>query len=286
MESLHRLQIALLVPPLRARDHREFSIVRGRGRLHHGADPGRVDRHRLLHEDVLATLHRRREVLRTETRRRREDHHVAVGADHLLERVESRELSRLGNIHPGLLPLAQVLEAALETIGKEIAHRVDPHVRTGFERVDRRPGASPAASDETDVDDVLATESRPENRRRGGDDRRNGGGESDGADEVTSSKIQVIHRRRSDLGFSVVDPPSSSRVAYSADSRIRSIRVATSVSQARSPPPISAVIHPSNSISRKAVITAGQSQSPSSSRTSKPAQRPSLSSLLRLYSFT
>ena len=93
------------MPTLRARDHGELLRLGRRRALHHLANAARVDRHRLLHEDVLAAGHGRFEVLGAEPRRRREDHHVAVGPDHALKGIEADELPRLGNIHPGPVAL-------------------------------------------------------------------------------------------------------------------------------------------------------------------------------------
>jgi hypothetical protein len=67
--------------PLQADGDGELAFLRLFGRLEHSRTPG-VHRHRLLHEDVLARLHRRLEVLRTKSGRGGQNDHIDVALEH------------------------------------------------------------------------------------------------------------------------------------------------------------------------------------------------------------
>ena len=92
LDALHHLEVARLVTPLRAGDDGEVLLLREVGRGDDRPDADRVDRDRLLHEDVLAGVDGGLEVDGPEARRRRRDDQVDVGerAD-LLVVVEARE---------------------------------------------------------------------------------------------------------------------------------------------------------------------------------------------------
>ena len=91
VHALHDLEVVGLVAALGAGDDRE-ALPRGELRRgDHRADAERVDRHRLLREDVLAGLDRGLEVRGAEEGRGGEDHHVDVRGQHLLVGVEAGE---------------------------------------------------------------------------------------------------------------------------------------------------------------------------------------------------
>ena len=86
---------------------RFFACLFGRGQ--HAAHAGRVDGHRLFHEDVFAGLDGRLEMDRAKTGRRGQDHQVGTGVDRLLIGVEADELPLLGDVDPiGLFALEQL----------------------------------------------------------------------------------------------------------------------------------------------------------------------------------
>ena len=82
VKGLLHHQVALLVAALRAAHDREMLLLGELRRRNHEANARRVHGHALLGEHVLAGLDRRHRVDRTEVERRREDHHVHVGALH------------------------------------------------------------------------------------------------------------------------------------------------------------------------------------------------------------
>ena len=77
--------------PLRADADAQPLLFRELVGLEHRAHARGIDGDRLLGKDVLARFDRRREVHRTESRRRREDDQVDVGGQDLLIRVEACE---------------------------------------------------------------------------------------------------------------------------------------------------------------------------------------------------
>src|ERR1051325_6893902 len=54
LDAFHRLEVTALVPALEANADLEVLLLRVSGGGEHAAHAGRVDGHRLLHEDVLA----------------------------------------------------------------------------------------------------------------------------------------------------------------------------------------------------------------------------------------
>ena len=125
------------------------------GRGQHRARTRRVDRDRLLGEDMAAALHRRGQVLRTEHRGRGEQHHVA-GVDDVLVGVEADEPALLGDVDLiGEVP-AEAGVAGVEAVAEEVAHRPQHHAGVGADGVHRGTGAAAAAANQADLELVAA----------------------------------------------------------------------------------------------------------------------------------
>ncbi len=188
--AAHRLDVALLVAALRARADTEALGLRGLRRGQHRADPGAVDRHGLLGEDVLARGDGRLEVQRPEARRRRQDHVVDAGRrDHALVRVQPDEGALFGNDarFPQLLePLARLGDA----VGEGVADREHAHAGRALDGVGRRAAPAAAAADEADADRVAA---RRVNRRRPQRGEQSASGHRGRADELAPGPALVAH---------------------------------------------------------------------------------------------
>ena len=182
VDLLDRLDVALLVPPLRAGDDREVLLLRLLDQREALADAGRVHGHRLLAEDVLPGLDRGLEVDRAEARRRGEDDEVDAGVEHLLvgvEPVEGRlrgdldlvgELagscsSALFDLNARTAPSAWLLNtsptATISTFG------FAPLICASASRMSRTaPRAAAAAADQADLDRLVAGGERAGRGRR------------------------------------------------------------------------------------------------------------------------
>ena len=116
-----------MVPPLRARHHRQLQFFRLLGCRHHPAHAHRIGAERLFREDVLLRFHRRHEVFRPVARRRRQQHHVDVRSQHFLVSVEPDKV--MVRIHLHLLRHARVFgpvnlsQRLLQAVFENIAHR-------------------------------------------------------------------------------------------------------------------------------------------------------------------
>ena len=94
------------------------------------------------------------EVRGPEARRRREDHEVDVGREHLLVRVEAGEARVVGDLvlaprtpASALRDLRELGAALREAIGHEVAHRDELDALRAAQAVARRAGAAAAAAD-------------------------------------------------------------------------------------------------------------------------------------------
>ena len=118
-----RLEIARLVPPLRAGADPEVLRLGLFVDAEHGANARAIDRDGLLGEDVLAGRDRRLEVLRAEAGRRRQDDVVRVGREDLLVRVEADERLVVGHGDLRGVLLPQLRAALVQPILEGVAHR-------------------------------------------------------------------------------------------------------------------------------------------------------------------
>ena len=156
---LDHLQIALLVTTLGSRDDGELLIIRGFRGGEDLADAHRIDRDRLLHEDMLAGCDRGFEVLRTEAGRRGEDDVVAVGGKDILIGVPTREavlVRHARSITVSFDLSSKPVSRTRHAIGEQISERMNPHVRRRLKSVHGGTGATASATDHTDSDLVLA----------------------------------------------------------------------------------------------------------------------------------
>ena len=128
MDALHGLDVPRIVPALRARHDRQPLALGQLGRGDHGAYADRVHRDRLLHEDVLAGLDRRPQVLRPKARRRRENDQVHVRREDLLVGVEPDETMLARDPHL-VAKLAQLGAALVQPVLEQVAQRDDLDVR-------------------------------------------------------------------------------------------------------------------------------------------------------------
>ncbi len=180
------------VAPAEARHERQALLLGGLRGRHRLLRAGHVGRHRLLGEDVLARGDRLLELLGTEARRRREDHHVDVGREQLVDRVEADELAFLGDEHAfGIGVLLELRDRATDAIGEDVRHRPDDDARIGVEGVRRRTGAPATAADETDLDPIIRLQATPDwgHERQ----RRDRGGGADEAATVDGSGGLFAH---------------------------------------------------------------------------------------------
>ena len=142
--------------------------------------PGRIHRDRLLGEDVLAGRDGSREVRGPEAGRRREDHVVDVGRQHLLVGIEPGEASLVGHLvlrcERGVAGrfFGQVGAALGEAIRQQITERHDLDAIRRSHDVHRRAGAAAAAADDADPNHIgagnrrAAIEHHRRSRRRRG----------------------------------------------------------------------------------------------------------------------
>ena len=156
LDSLHRLADAVVVAPAEAGDEVQALLLGGPGRFQHVAHAGRVDRHRLLAEDVLAGRDRRLEVVRAEMGRRAEQDHVDVGRHYLLVGVEADEAVIVGHVHLVAEVDGKLALGRLDLVGKGVGQHGQLRVLVGPHRVDRRPLAASAAADQRDLDGIVA----------------------------------------------------------------------------------------------------------------------------------
>jgi hypothetical protein len=125
-------------------------------RLEAAADPGAVDGHRLLREDVLAGGDRGLDVGRAERRRRRQDHVVDVARQHLLVGIEADEAGVVGHGELVAEPSSQHRPRLVEPILEGVGHRHDADARRGVDDVAGGARAASAAADQADPDLVAA----------------------------------------------------------------------------------------------------------------------------------
>ena len=137
VDALDRREVFGLVAPLRAGDDAELLLRRRFVGGEHRADAGRIDRHRLLGEDVLAGGDRGGEMHRAEAGRRRQDHEVDVRREHFLVGVEAGvDPRRRSTLKPALYLRGEVADRSaaclsrfdarlLDAVGVQIAERGD-----------------------------------------------------------------------------------------------------------------------------------------------------------------
>ena len=164
-----------VVSPAETRDDREVLLGGHLARLQHAADAGGIDRNGLFDEHVLAGLDGVAKVLRTEVRRRGQQHHVDVVSD-VLEIVESAETHLGHDVDPVADPrFLQSRQLALEPIAEGVAQGDQAGVRVGRESVDRRSAAATTATDQPDLQGLGALsrkQPRVERGRHGAADSR------------------------------------------------------------------------------------------------------------------
>jgi len=102
MEALHGLQIAGLMMALQADTHLEVLLLGLFGGGEHATDARPIDGHRLFHEHVLALTHGLFEMLRAESRGRRQDDDIGQ-CDGLLVAIQTHELAVGRDVHLGAL---------------------------------------------------------------------------------------------------------------------------------------------------------------------------------------
>ena len=121
------------MPALQAdRDHEVF-LLGLFVRREYASDAGSVDRHGLLHKDVLARFNRGVEVNRPEARRRGQNHEIGPAVDRLLIGIEAGKLAILRNVDGRVFEqfvtiafaafdlLGDVIQAGLHVISKCIS---------------------------------------------------------------------------------------------------------------------------------------------------------------------
>ena len=157
----------VVVAPAEARDQREVLRLRQLLRGDDLAHPRRVRRARLLAEDVLVGVDRRRQVLRPEARRGRQQHHVDAAVDHLVVGIEAEE--GVVDLHaaPEFRAAPQAGRGALDDRFVDVGDGRQLVVRVRAQRLPGRAAAAPAGAHQTNLDGVRD--------RLGGDDARKAG---------------------------------------------------------------------------------------------------------------
>ena len=182
LDAADRIDVALLVTALGAGHDLQLLGAAFGCALDEAAHARRVDRDRLLTEDMLALRGRLLEVDRAESRRRREDHDIGVGGAGLPVGVEAREhaLRR----HGLEAVLDQRVVGARRALLEEIRERHDldraARLLARRERVEHRAGSAATAADDGDLEHGTAR--KPRERAAGAkQDRRCRGSGDEGA---------------------------------------------------------------------------------------------------------
>ena len=213
VDPLDRGQICRVVPALGAGHQAEPLGLGQRRRGDHRADADRVDRHRLLGEDVLPRGYRGRQVRRPEARRRRQDHQVDVSGQHLLVGVEPGERHVVVHlVHRGELgvlagPLGQVGAGAGQPVREEVSHRHQLHVVAGAQAVGHGAGAAAAAADDAHPDRVHVGGGCPEVARH----RHAGGGHRGGGLDETAAREGGVRHGMPHCAWVTAPAPAGSR---------------------------------------------------------------------------
>ncbi len=141
LETLDRLEIAVLVMPLQANTHSQILLLGQLGRGQNLPDTRCVGGDRLFTKHMLAGLDGGREMSRTETRRSGHDHQIHVAGDQLLVGFKPGELPLGRHSHPLLSCPHRTnnpLQAAFQLVGKCVGHGHQLHRALGRQRLGRR----------------------------------------------------------------------------------------------------------------------------------------------------
>ena len=127
--------------------------------LEHPPHPRGVDRHRLLHEHVLALIDRVLEVFGPEPGRRRQNDDVDAGVDHLAVGIKAgvavlgRRLEALAALErPALAELSEAAVAVLHPVLERVGHRHQLDRSSRREGLGRGTRAAPSAADQADAE--------------------------------------------------------------------------------------------------------------------------------------
>ena len=211
MQPLHRLDVRVEVPILRAGGHPEAPPVDVVGHGHARADGRRVDRHRLLREDVLGGVDRRADVRGAEARRGGEDDVVDVGLQQLPVGVEPDETVVVGHSRRVAVRVHECLPGGVEPILERVGHGHHAHAGRRRDGVARGAGAAASAAHEPDPDFVAARRvgaHEPIQAARHRADHRRPGGV---ADEVTPRHARGRRLLLTAHAHSSLAPPGASR---------------------------------------------------------------------------
>ncbi len=145
-----------LVMPLQSDLDRDSFFLRLLVRGQDSTYTWRVGRNRFFHEDMFACFDRRLELHRAEARRRRQNHEVDIGLQHLLVSVEPNE-AVVVDIHLlRMLALDRAI-SRLQVVLEDVGHRDQLDTTSGcVERLDSGARSATTATDQADVDDVAA----------------------------------------------------------------------------------------------------------------------------------
>ena len=175
VDPLDRRDVLGLMPALRADADAKALLFREFIRREHGPDAGRVDRDRLLGEDVLARVDGGRQVCRPETGWRGEDDVVDVGRQDFLVGVEAGERPVVGDLVLGSERrvaggfFGERGATLRQAVREQIAERHDLDAVRRTHHVHRRARPAPAAADNADANHVRASHrcaARKHHRRR------------------------------------------------------------------------------------------------------------------------
>ena len=192
------LPILVLVAALQADDHLELLLVSHLGGREDQPGAETVDADRLLHEDVLASFHRRLEMEGAKTGGRGEDHQIAV-IKHLLVAIEPLELPLLRAVDLVLHRLHR-LERPFDLVAEGVGNGSHFDVRSGHrQRLLQGSRAAAATPDHADPDHI-ARRRLPMHSRHGRERPGHTTGQLEGVTtgELAASghkRIEWAHRR-------------------------------------------------------------------------------------------
>src|SRR5207253_2975755 len=156
-------EVAGHVTALGTGHHAQVALVSLVIRGEHLPDTSRIRGDRLLREEVLARGDGGGDVQRPEARRRGQ-HDVVRGGNHLLIGVKADKAALFGNIHAiakrlDLLVLHELVclaAAVLQPVLEDVAQRNNLNIRSGVQHIIDGPGTAAAAADQADLDHIAA----------------------------------------------------------------------------------------------------------------------------------
>ena len=213
-DPLHQLEVLRRVALLRPDDDREPLLPGALRRVDERPHAHRIDGARLLHEEVLARVHRRRHHLRPKAgwRQQHDEVHVVEG-QHLLVRVEAEEHAPGRDVDLARDLGLQLRQRRVDLVLKEVGDRNELDAGGGLQAVHGVRGASLTGPDHRHPHLVRARREDPGRRDREAQPRRR-----NGLVERSARNRATLVRRHDDL-------LNRSASAHGARRRLWTVRV-------------------------------------------------------------